>query len=230
MPHANDPRLRQAIERVRDYLFNNFEYQASKFMSPAALIMNPWNRFFRLTKHDEGFAFRIYDREQSIFSRERSGKRFFVRAIPETVESNADAVRYEIKQEKRIEFKQFNGTKVKVWQARPTHSSATKDEAMEFFLYRLSEHSIEANKARDDFLTRVAAGGALALTFSLWNKDTNDHKPRTPLKQEIIEQRQNPPAPVTPIPAPRPSGQETIEREPEPRTQRAPLGPSPQSP
>lgn len=219
MPYDDDPRKPHLLENIYEELLAQFGQQASGYRDKLARILNPWNKFLRLTHHLGGggqqpyISFRIYDDQESIFSKERSGKRFTITAIPETVKLDGmlEDVRYRIIQERRVAFKTRQGSKVKNWRAEVANENATAVEVMEFFLLRLDDHARAANKALNDAITRGVAVTALgfsslALIFSLSNK-SEDRKPRAPVHHEIIQEKPKG-APVPPpaaIPAPPPT-------------------------
>lgn len=234
MPYEYDPRKSRVIDKIYENLREKLEFQAAGHLGRLGPF-NPWNRFLSITQHREGgglsahLAFRIYDGHTSIFSREKSGKRFMITVIPETVGEDLREVKYQIAAESRYYYiKSRDGLQIKNKQIKKVEKMVSAGEVLEFFLLRLREHQVAADTARNIFATGAGIG-VLSTAFLL--SGGSKHEPRKHVKPETTQQRTKPaplPAPVSPAPAPLPSEQEKIEKPSEPDTERGPLGPSPQ--
>jgi hypothetical protein len=119
MPYEYDPRKTRVIDKIYENLRKQLELQAAGHLGRLGAF-NPWNRFLSITQHQEGgglsahLAFRIYDGHTSIFSREKSGQRFVITAIPETVGEDLREVKYQIAAESRYYYiKSRDGLQIK---------------------------------------------------------------------------------------------------------------------
>lgn len=236
MPYEYDPRKSRVIDKIYENLRKQLELQAAGHLGRLGPF-NPWNRFLSITQHQEGgglsahLAFRIYDGHTSIFSREKSGQRFVITAIPETVGEDLREVKYQIAAENRYYYiKSRDGLQIKSKQIKKVEKMISAGEVLEYFLLRLREHQIAADTARN--IAGAWAGiGVLSVAFLM--SDGSKHEPRKPVKPEMTEQRKNLLAPLIapapPPPAPNLFGeQETIEKPSEPDTEGKNLDPSPQ--
>lgn len=234
MPYEYDPTKRRIIDNIYENLREQLELQAAGHLGKLGPF-NPWNRFLSITQHREGgglsahLAFRIYDGHESIFSREKSGKRFVITVIPETAGEDLREVKYNIAAESRYYYiKSRDGSQIKSKQTKKVEKMVSAGEVLEFFLLRLREHQVAADTARNIFATGASIG---VLSFAFLLSGNGKHEPHKPVKHETTEQRTKPapiPAPVAPPPAPLPPEQEIIKQPSEPDTERGPLGPSPQ--
>lgn len=235
MPYEYDPRKSRAIDKIYEELREQLELQAAGHLGRLGPF-NPWNRFLSITQHREGgglsahLAFRIYDGHTSIFSREKSGKRFMITVIPETVGEDLREVKYQIAAESRYYFiKSRDGLQIKSKQIKKVEKMVSAGEVLEFFLLRLREHQVAADTARNIFATGagiVVLSGVLSTAFLM--SDGSKHEPRKHVKPETTEQRTKSAPLPTPVPLPPFGEQEKIEKPSEPDTERGPLGPSPQ--